>query len=100
MITLNIGKAICPVCDVKNSNRVFRWKVANWQLWGSFLLKIKTEQKRKLDSFLFYQENNFKTFKKLLGHPSRESVFKDPTSSNKVLDTNDKRVELYFARSI
>ena len=24
MITLKIGKAICPVCDVKNSNRAFR----------------------------------------------------------------------------
>ena len=31
--------------------------------WGSFLLKIKIEQNRKLDSFLFQGENNFKKFK-------------------------------------
>ena len=63
MITLKTGKAICPVCDVKNSNRAFCLYVANWQLWGSFLLKIKIEQKRKLDSFLSQGENNSKTFK-------------------------------------
>ena len=46
-------KTILPVCDVKNSNRAFRQLVANSQLWGSFLLKIKIKQKRKLDSLLF-----------------------------------------------
>ena len=30
---------------------------------GLFSLKIKIERKRKLDSFLFYGENNSKTFK-------------------------------------
>ena len=46
MITLKIEKAICPGCDVKNSNRAFCR-----QLWRSFLLKIKIERKRKSDSF-------------------------------------------------
>ena len=32
-------KAICPVCDVKTSNRAFRRWVTNWQLWSSFLLQ-------------------------------------------------------------
>ena len=39
----------------------FRRQVENWQLRGSFLLKIKIERK-KLDSFIFYGENNSKTF--------------------------------------
>ena len=30
MITSKIGKVICPVCDVKNSNRVFGHKK-----WGN-----------------------------------------------------------------
>ena len=44
MITWKIGKAISSVCDVKNSNRAFLWYMTNWQLWGSFLLKLKIEQ--------------------------------------------------------
>ena len=51
--SLKIGKAIYPVCDVKNSNRAFRWQVANGQPWGSLLLKIKIERKQKLDTLLF-----------------------------------------------
>ena len=43
---------------------------------GLFLLKMKIKQKRKSDSFLFSGENNSKTFKKLLDHPTRESAFK------------------------
>ena len=61
MITLKIGKAICPVCETsKTQTERF---VGKWQLWGSFLLKIKIDRKRKLDSFLFQGENNSKTFK-------------------------------------
>ena len=32
MITLKIEKAICPVCDVKNSNRAFigKWQTDNF----------------------------------------------------------------------
>ena len=32
MITLKIGKATCPVCDVKNSNRalVGKWQIDNF----------------------------------------------------------------------
>ena len=37
--------------------------MANWQKW-------------QFHSFLFYGENNSKTLKKLLCHPSRESAFK------------------------
>ena len=50
--------------------------MANWQLWGSFLLKIKIEQKRELDIFLFKRENSSKAFKKLLGHLTWESAVK------------------------
>ena len=54
MITFKIGKAICPVCEIKNSNL---------QLLSSFLLSKKIEQKRKLDDFFFKGENESKTFK-------------------------------------
>ena len=39
--------------------------VSKWekQLWGSFSLKIKIKQKRKLDSSLFWGESNTKSFK-------------------------------------
>ena len=63
MITLKVIKAIPSVCDVKNSNRAFRQSVTNCQLWDSFLLKIKSKQKRKWDSLLFLEENNSKAFK-------------------------------------
>ena len=43
--------SISPVCDVKNSNKAFHQLVTNWQIWGSFLLKIKIKQKQKLDNF-------------------------------------------------
>ena len=56
MITLKIIKAILPVCDVKNFDRAFRQ-------WGFFLLKVKIQKKRKLDSWFFYGENNSKIFK-------------------------------------
>ena len=42
---------------------LWRQQARNWQLWGSFLLKIKIERKLKLDSFLLKGENNSKTFK-------------------------------------
>ena len=63
MITLKTEKDIGPVYDVKNSDRAFCRYVANWQLWGSFMLIIKIERKRKLDIFLFWGENNSQTFK-------------------------------------
>ena len=63
MITLKVIKAILLVCDVKNSNKAFSQSVTNWQLWVSFLLKIKIKQKRKLGSLLFLEENSSKTFK-------------------------------------
>ena len=62
MVTLKIIKSISPVCDVKSSNRAFCHYVANGQLWGSFLLKVKIKRKRKLDSLLFYGEKNSKAF--------------------------------------
>ena len=37
--------------------------MANSQLQGSYLLKIKTKQKQKLDSLLFQGENDHKAFK-------------------------------------
>ena len=55
MITLKIGKAICPVCDVKNSNRAFRQQVANWQLWG-FFVEIKDWTKAEVGYFSFFKE--------------------------------------------
>ena len=62
MITLKIRKAICPVCDVKNSNSVLSVSGKLITL-GSFQLKIKIERKWKLDNFLFYEESNSKIFK-------------------------------------
>ena len=75
MITLKIGTVICPACDVKNSNRVFCWQVANWQLWGSSLLKIKIEWKQKLDSFLFKEKVTLKHLK-IIRSSQQESNFK------------------------
>ena len=72
MITLKIGKVICPVCDVKNSNRVFH----PWATLGLFLLKIKIERKRKLDSFFFLKEKIFLKHLKIITSPSREPSFK------------------------
>ena len=62
MITLKTGKAICPVCDVKNSNSVSSVSGKLTTL-GLFFVENKIEQKRKLDSFLFSGENNSKSFK-------------------------------------
>ena len=45
--------------------------MANWQLWRFFLLRIKIERKWKF----FQWENYSDTFKKFLGHPSRDSAF-------------------------
>ena len=43
MITLKIGKAVCPVCDVKSQTERF---VGKWQIdnSGALLLKIKIER--------------------------------------------------------
>ena len=54
---LTIGlknKEVYYACmGVINSKRTFHQFVKNWQLWGSFLLNIKTGRKQKLDSWLF-----------------------------------------------
>ena len=45
---------VCYACmGVINSKKTFHQLVKNWQLWGSFLLNIKTRRKQKLDSWLF-----------------------------------------------
>ena len=53
MITLKIGKAFVLFVMLKTQAERFvgKWQIGN--LWGSFLLKIKIERKRRLDSFLF-----------------------------------------------
>ena len=38
----------------------FKERKKERQLWGYFLLKIKIEQKRKLDSFLSFKSKTFK----------------------------------------
>ena len=50
MITLKTGKAICPVCDVKNSNSISSVSDKLTTL-GLFFVENKIEQKQKLDSF-------------------------------------------------
>ena len=53
MITLKIGEAICPILSKTQTERFFgKWQTDNFG--GLFcMLKIKIEQKRTLDSFLF-----------------------------------------------
>ena len=77
MITLKIMKATLPGYDVKNSNRAFHQEVANWQLWGSYLLKIRIKRKQKLDSLLFHGENNSKAFKSCWVIPPKSPPLSD-----------------------
>ena len=46
--------------------------MANWQLWASFLLKIKIEWKQKLDGFLFNENITLIfIFHQMVGSPSK-----------------------------
>ena len=50
---------------VQPEHFVVKWKIDNF---GTFLLKIKIERNRKLDTFLFKWENNSKTFNEYILH--------------------------------
>ena len=57
-------KVITPVCDVINWNSISSI-IENWQLWGSFLVKVKISlsKQQKLNSLLLGVGNNPKIYK-------------------------------------
>ena len=78
MISLKIGKAICPVCNVNNSNS-FSSVSSKLTTLGLFLLKIKIKESGNWIVVFFKEKITLKHFE-ILGHQSRESAFKGALS--------------------